>query len=91
MTDFATKLEICRDDEGTVQLTVTLPENFRQHQVERQTSASLPRTRLTDGEYENPDGCPVVIDTDLLDQAFQQICGPLQHLQGGENHVTIWK
>ena len=91
MTDFATKLEIHRDDEGTVQLTVTFPENFRQHQVERQTSASLPRTRLTDGEYENPDGRPVVIDTDLLDQAFQQICGPLQHLQGGENHVTIWK
>lgn len=57
----------CRveDKEGRISLTITLPESFTGHKVPVPTTQDFERVRFADADFENPDGSPMVLDTDL--------------------------
>ena len=57
------------------------------------TTKALGETRLSECAFENHDGSPLTIDTDLVDSArpVDKVCvGPLQNLKVGANTIKIW-
>lgn len=86
---FDPQLSVQREGERVV-LKLTLPEEFTRQQAALRGTENLMRTRLTDAEFENPDGSSLVIDTDLVGASFDNVCGPLQQLTAGANEVVIW-
>lgn len=55
-------------------------------------SEKLGTPRITEAAYENPDGTPVVFDTDYLDQSRngQPAAGPIEGLKEGMNRILVW-
>lgn len=50
-------------------------------------------TRAAEGLFENPDGTPIVFDTDYCGEkrtAGQTIAGPISGLKAGRNRIKIW-
>src|SRR5699024_3613587 len=54
------------EKEKEVYLSIELPENFENFLGDVHETDTLERTRLSDAEFENPDGSDVILDTDLL-------------------------
>lgn len=56
------------------------------------STATLPRLRIVDAEFENPDGSDLIIDTDILDQDRnkENKPGPIRSLDKGKNYIRIW-
>lgn len=86
------QLKIYRDVHGLqVEMDVTaemLDLTFKALDTE-----ALGETRLSECGYENPDGTPLTIDTDLRDQKRDVAAchvGPLEGLSVGHNKVKIW-
>ena len=86
------QLKIYRDVHGLqVEMDVTaemLDLTFKALDTE-----ALGETRLSERGYENPDGTPLTIDTDLRDQKRDVAAchvGPLEGLSVGHNKVKIW-
>jgi hypothetical protein len=82
-------------DEGeAVYLQIQLPADFGRAGVRVVTGRDLPRVRFVDADYEQPDGSPVVIDTDLLGQhkEYGQTypAGPVASLDAGTSRVRAW-
>ncbi|MDR0593465.1 MAG: right-handed parallel beta-helix repeat-containing protein, partial [Bifidobacteriaceae bacterium] len=78
--------------DDAVWLAIDLPPAFAQVQVQVQSTATLPRTRLSDLDFEAPDGGPMVLDTDLLGQPVPDPGppGPIATLRPGQGRVQIW-
>ena len=55
-------------------------------------SEKLGMPRITEAAYENPDGTPIVFDTDYLDQSRngQPAAGPIEGLKEGMNRILVW-
>ena len=54
---------------------------------------TLPKVRLVDADFEDPDGKAVTLDTDLINDIRNDhaILGPIQNLQPGKNKILVWK
>lgn len=80
-------------DEGKkVYIEINLPDNFESLKGDIHSTHTLERVRLTDVEFENPDGSAVVLDTDLLKnkKEGQSVLGPLTQLKAGKNRIKVW-
>ncbi|MCC5895569.1 MAG: right-handed parallel beta-helix repeat-containing protein [Alkalibacterium sp.] len=91
VSDFNPKIKI--SEEGNdVYLEITLPDDFETLKGSVHSTQTLERVRLTDVEFENPDGSDVVINTDLLGtiKEGQSVLGPLSDLKGGKNRIKVW-
>ncbi len=80
-------------DEGDeVYLSCELPESFGSLAGEIHSTATLPRVRVVDAEYENPDGSDVVLDTDYFDakKPDRSPIGPITQLKKGKNRIKVW-
>ncbi|WP_402371534.1 right-handed parallel beta-helix repeat-containing protein [Isoptericola rhizosphaerae] len=82
-------------DEGDeVYLETDLPELVTTGWSGPVTGADLPRARVADADFEEPDGSPVVIGTDLLGaprEAGQTYpAGPLATLPAGAGRTRVW-
>ena len=82
-------------DEGArVYLEVKLPEALTAPLVAPVTSGDLPRVRLADADFEEPDGSPLTLHTDLLGNRKQRgvayPAGPLSSLSGGSARIRVW-
>ncbi|GAA0353339.1 hypothetical protein GCM10008932_02970 [Alkalibacterium iburiense] len=80
-------------DEGKeVYIEINLPDNFEDFLGDVHSTHTLERVRLTDVEFENPDGSAVVLDTDLLNnkKEGQTVLGPLSNLKAGKNRIKVW-
>lgn len=90
-TSFDPKIKIEEKGEE-VYLSVELPEEFENLTGEVQTTKTLPRVRIADADFENPDGSNVVMDTDLLGETRSEksSLGPIANLKKGKNYVKIW-
>jgi hypothetical protein len=82
-------------DEGAdVHLEIELPEPLAAPLTSPVTSGDLPRVRFADVDFEDPDGSPVALHTDLLgnrkerDSAYP--AGPLATLSGGSSRIRVW-
>ncbi|WP_138420540.1 right-handed parallel beta-helix repeat-containing protein [Aquibacillus sediminis] len=84
-------VRIIEEGEG-VYLSCELPEAFANMAGEIPSTSTLPRVRMVDAEFENPDGSDVIIDADYFGEKRQQtsVLGPIAKLQPGKNHIKIW-
>lgn len=73
-------------------LSIELPGSFENFTGTIHSTETLPRIRIVDAEFENPDGSKVVLDNDFLDdqKAVISILGPIAHMKTGKNHIKIW-
>ncbi|OPJ65258.1 right-handed parallel beta-helix repeat-containing protein [Clostridium oryzae] len=75
-----------------VYLSCELPESFENILGEIQSTATLPRVRIVDAEFENPDGSEVFLNTDFLDEhrTGRSPLGPIGLLKKGKNYIKVW-
>jgi hypothetical protein len=82
------------DEGGEVYLQAQLPEGFDGARVPVVTGRDLERVRFADADFEERDGTPVVVDTDLVGaqkrpgQTYP--AGPLAALRAGTARVRVW-
>jgi len=88
---FDPKVAVSEEQDG-VYLTIELPEAFEKLAAGIHSTRTLPRVRLADADYENPDGSAVMLDTDLLGnrKPAQSVPGPIATLGKGKNRVKVW-
>jgi hypothetical protein len=100
-TDEASALTLTEDvsfavaDEGDeVYLEARLPEEFTRVRLGVVTGADLPRVRFADADFEEPDGSPVIADTDLLGERKEPghgyPAGPIASLGPGPSRIRVW-
>jgi hypothetical protein len=79
-------------DGTSVELELTLPEDFTAQQVPVPTTATLGRVRFPDLLFEAPDGSDLQLGTDLVGVAARGtvVPGPVQSLTGGRNKIAVW-
>ena len=82
------------DEGATVHLEMVLPESLTTPLVGPVTSGDLPRVRFVDADFEEPDGAPIDLHTDLLghrkEHGAAYPAGPLATLSGGRARVRVW-
>jgi alpha-L-arabinofuranosidase len=83
--------KLCMIDKGDeVYLSCEMPEGFDDISSEVHSTATLPRVRLVDAEFDNPDGSNLILDTDYLDQKIKSSLGPITTLKKGKNYIRVW-
>jgi hypothetical protein len=86
-------VEIAEEGDA-VFLLVQLPNDFDRARVAVVTGRDLPRVRFVDADFEEPDGSPAVIDTDLLGERKEDgrtyPAGPLATLGAGRSRLQVW-
>lgn len=88
--DFNPGFEITEEADG-VYLSIELPEDLEDFLCGIQSTQTLPRVRIVDAEYENPDGSDMALDIDFFDtqKDGKSPAGPITALKGGKNHIKI--
>jgi hypothetical protein len=82
------------DQGDTVHLETQLPEAFDAARTPVITGRDLERVRFVDAEFEQRDGSPAVMDTDLVgsrktDERAHP-AGPLAALGSGVSRIRVW-
>ena len=82
-------------DEGSeVYLEIQLPEAFDQARIGLITGTDLERVRFVDAEFEEPDGSPASVDTDLVGgrktPGQSYAAGPIATLAAGSSRTRVW-
>jgi hypothetical protein len=82
------------DDGDNVYLETRLPQAFDAARVPMITGRDLERVRLVDAEFEERDGSPAVLDTDLVGSRKTHErahpAGPLAALRSGVFRTPLW-
>jgi hypothetical protein len=82
------------DDGDSVYLETQLPAAFDEARIGLITGTDLERVRFVDAEFEEPDGSPARLDTDLLgvrktgEQTYA--AGPIATLASGSSRTRVW-
>lgn len=73
-------------------LSFELSESFYNLLGEVKSTKTLPRVRIVDAEFENPDGSDLILDTDFLgtQKSGQSPLGPISLLKKGKNRIKVW-
>jgi hypothetical protein len=82
-------------DEGSeVYLEIQLPEAFDQARIGLINGRDLERVRFVDAEFEEPDGSPASVDTDLVGDrkthGRSYAAGPIATLASGSSRTRVW-
>ncbi len=85
------KITILEKEDG-VYLSCRMPESLEVVKSPVHSTSSLPRVRIVDAEFENPDGSELLLDTDYLDKpkGMHSVPGPISLLKKGENYIKVW-
>lgn len=80
------------EDGDDVYLSLDLPDSIENILGEIHSTETLPRVRIVDAEYDNPDGSKLILDTDYLDikKDMKSPLGPLLNLKKGKNYIKVW-
>jgi hypothetical protein len=83
---------VVAEKNGEVFLEADLPAAFADVRVGVISGRDLPRVRFADADFEEPDGSPAVIDTDLTGalRTTPAAAGPLAGLTAGQSRTRIW-
>lgn len=89
--DFNPKVSI-KVDGDKVYLSCEMPKSFEDIQGKIHSTATLPRVRIVDAEFERADGSNLILDTDYLDEVRSEksALGPIANLKSGMNHIRVW-
>jgi hypothetical protein len=89
---FASVLEI-REKGNEVFITVTLNDKAGEVRTMRVSTATLGKAKMARAGYENPDGTPIVFDTDYNGQNRSRdnpAPGPFENRAGGTLTMKVW-
>jgi len=77
----------------TAWLTLDLPAKPVSAESGYMGTANLGMPRITEELFENPDGTPITLDTDLVGAGrdAHTAIGPLEGLKAGHNRVAVWR
>ena len=93
LTDGHVTVDVVEED-GHVHLETQLPEAFNNAATGVITGADLHPVRFVDADFEEPDGTPVTLDTDLLGERKQGSpsypAGPISTLRAGTSRIRVW-
>lgn len=80
------------ETDGKTYLELNVEKEMLEIPTEIYNSEKLGMPRITEAAYENPDGTPIVFDTDYLDQPRngQPAAGPIEGLKEGMNRILVW-
>lgn len=80
------------ETDGKTYLELNVEKEILEIPTEIYNSEKLGMPRITEAAYENPDGTPIVFDTDYLDQfrSGQPAAGPIEGLKEGMNRILVW-
>lgn len=80
------------ETDGKTYLELNVEKEMLEIPTEIYNSEKLGMPRITEAAYENPDGTPIVFDTDYLDQSRngQPAAGPIEGLKEGMNRILVW-
>ena len=89
---FNPNLNIQEDNSG-VYLDMTIPESLLNFKGDIHSTYSLPKVRLVDADFEDIDGSPLTLSSDLLNHSRIDMAtlGPIQQLRVGKNHILLWE
>ena len=89
--ELASEVNFIEEADG-LYLEITLDEGFDGMQNPVVTTDMLGMPRLVEARFENPDGTPITIDTDMLGvkREGNPTAGPLQTLKAGKNRIKVW-
>ena len=81
-----------REDGRNVYLEMDVEDEFLQMQTGRYGTKDLGTPRITEALYENPDGTPIVFDTDYfgIPRGEGVWIGPFGELKAGKNRLKVW-
>ena len=86
-------VEVVEEGDG-VYLQTRLPDDFDRARVGVVTGSDLERVRFVDADFEQRDGSPIVIDTDLTGERKEHgqsyPAGPVTALTAGTSRVQVW-
>jgi hypothetical protein len=87
----ASEVKFIEEADG-LYLEITLDEGFDGMKNPIITSEMLGMPRLVEERFENPDGTPIVIDSDMLGvkRAGNPKAGPIEALKAGKNRIKVW-
>jgi hypothetical protein len=87
----ASEVKFIEEADG-LYLEITLDEGFDGMKNSIITSEMLGMPRLVEECFENPDGTPIVIDSDMLGvkRAGNPKAGPIEALKAGKNRIKVW-
>jgi hypothetical protein len=87
----ASEVKVVEEEDG-LYLEITLDSAFETMATETITAEMLGMPRLTEECFENPDGSPVCINTDMLGnvRGTNPTAGPIEGLKAGKNRIKIW-
>ncbi|MBQ7321562.1 MAG: hypothetical protein IJW99_05655 [Clostridia bacterium] len=91
-TETATDARVYEEN-GNVYLEMTLDESFSALKPEIVDTKRLELPRISEAPYENPDGSPITVDTDLLGnrRGAHPTTGPIENIGTGRVKVLIAK
>jgi len=82
------------EDGDEVYLETELPEGFDDARVTVVTGLDLERARFVDADFEEPDGTPATLDTDLVGERKEQgqryPVGPVASLASRTGRIRVW-
>ena len=80
------------EEDGKTYLELNVEKGMLEIPTEVYGTEKLGMPRITEAPYENPDGTPIVFDTDYLGQARsgQPAAGPMEGLKEGMNRILVW-
>ena len=87
----ASEVKFIEEADG-LYLEITLDEGFDGMKNPIITSEMLGMPRLVEERFENPDGTPIEIDSDMLGvkRAGNPKAGPIEALKAGKNRIKVW-
>ncbi|MBP3340019.1 MAG: right-handed parallel beta-helix repeat-containing protein [Lachnospiraceae bacterium] len=91
VSNASAKIDIVNEKDG-VYLYIDMPKEALNMECKAICSKDLPITRITECRFEKPNGKDVVIDKDLLGNAYDANvnAGPIQGLKEGLNKIKVW-
>jgi len=92
-TDAPSRARIVTEENGDVYLEMTLDGAFDSLTAERVDTARLDMTRISEALYENPDGSPITVDTDLFGhpRGVNPTPGPIENIGAGNIRILLVK
>lgn len=80
-------------EEDGVYLEINLEKEFFSVNTEIIDTEKLGTVRIVEASYDDPKGCPIILDTDYLDnpRRTHPCAGPLEGLKEGHNRIRVWE
>lgn len=90
--DTASKAGIVAETDGSTWLEITVDQKMLQMATRIYSTPDLEMPRITEAPYENPDGTPIIWDTDYFDRVRGErpLPGPVEGLKEGFNRIRVW-